>query len=85
MLSVKEAAIRLGISLSKMYALVEQRQIAHYRLGGKILLQEADLEVYLKQCRVEAGGEGTPSRPAGPFTHLDAARLAEAWRRQGIA
>ena len=31
--------------------------IAHYRIVGKIMLDEADLGAYVKSCRVEAGGK----------------------------
>jgi excisionase family DNA binding protein len=85
MLTVKEAAKRLGISQSKLYQLVSERKIAHYRVGGKIVFAEADLDAYLESCRVEAGGVArAPRRPSGGlFKHLDSQRLAEAWRRQG--
>jgi excisionase family DNA binding protein len=85
MFSVKEAAKRLGISQSKLYQLVSVRKIAHYRVGGKIVFAEADLTSYLEQCRVETG-EIAPHRPSGGvFKNLDSARLARAWKRQGVS
>lgn len=53
MLPVKLAASRLGISPSKVYELVSQRAITFYRVGGKILFEESDLDAYLQSCRVE--------------------------------
>jgi len=85
MFSVKEAAKRLGISQSKLYQLVSLRQIAHYRVGGKIVFGEADLVAYLDSCRVETG-EVAPHRPSGGvFTNLDPTRLSRAWKRQGVS
>jgi excisionase family DNA binding protein len=54
MLSVKDTAKRLGISASKLYALVAARTISFYRVGGKILFAEADIDAYLASCRVGA-------------------------------
>ncbi len=84
MLPVKQAAKRLGISQSKLYQLASERKIAHYRVGGKIVFAESDLDAYLDSCRVEAGGR-PPRRPSGGlFKNLDPVRLAEAWRNQGV-
>ena len=85
MLPVKEAAKRLGISQSKLYQLASLRKIAHYRVGGKIVFAEADLTAYLDSCRVEAGEIAARRPSGGVFKNLDAARLAEAWKRQGVA
>lgn len=57
MLTVKQAAHRLGISIKLMYELVASKAIAHFRVGapgkrGKVLLAEDDLEAYLQACKV---------------------------------
>ena len=52
--SVKTAAAKLGISPSKVYQLTGRRQVSFYRIGGKILFEDADLERYKKAARVEA-------------------------------
>ncbi|HZL38112.1 MAG TPA: helix-turn-helix domain-containing protein [Tepidisphaeraceae bacterium] len=52
--SVKAAAQRLGVSVSKLYQLAASRKISHYRIGGKILFSEADVDAYLASCRVGA-------------------------------
>jgi excisionase family DNA binding protein len=49
-----ETARRIGISNSKLYQLVAARAIAHYRIGGKIVFFEADVDAYLASCRVGA-------------------------------
>jgi len=54
MLTVAAAARRIGVSLSKVYQLTAARQIAHFRVGGKIVFREADIEAYLTSCRVTA-------------------------------
>lgn len=53
-MTVTEAAERIGISPSKVYQLVAQRLISHYRIGGKIILKEEDIASYLDDCRVGA-------------------------------
>lgn len=89
LLAVREVARRLGISASKCYQLVARRSIPHYRVGGKILFREADLDAYLETCRV---GPDVPTAPAPPgdtlpggtFTQLNSQRLAKAWKEQGV-
>ena len=81
MLTVKQAAIRLGVSASRTYELVERREIAHYRVGTKILLSEDDVAAYLESCRVEPERKA-PGSPVGLFRQLNAGKLAEAWKRQ---
>ena len=56
-MTVVQAAKRIGISASKLYQLVEARRIAHYRIGGKIVFAEADIDAFLATCRV---GAATP-------------------------
>ena len=51
-LPVKAAAQRLGVSVSKLYQLAAARQIGHYRIGGKILFSQQDIEAFLTGCRV---------------------------------
>jgi excisionase family DNA binding protein len=68
MLSVREAADRLGIAVSTLYDLVRQRRINHHRVGtgrGRILFSEQDLSAYLASCKVEA--ESLPQ--SFRFTH----------------
>ena len=82
-MSVRQAASRLGISASKLYELVARRGISHYRIGGKLLFDPADLDAYLASCRIEAS-QPVKTRPPGLFKHLDASRLAKAWAERGV-
>lgn len=54
MYTVKAAAPKLGISASKTYQLVQRREIGHFKIGGKILFSDRDIEDFLKKRRVEA-------------------------------
>jgi excisionase family DNA binding protein len=68
MLTVHEAAQRLGISISTLYDLVRQRRLGHHRVGvgrGRIMFQEQDLAAYLNATKVEA--EALPQE--FKFTH----------------
>lgn len=51
-LSVRDAAKRLGVSISKLYQLAAAKKIGHYRIGGKILFSPQDVESFLTGCRV---------------------------------
>jgi excisionase family DNA binding protein len=53
-MTVAGAAKKIGISPSKLYQLVAARAISHYRVGGKIVFFEADIDAYLAGCRVGA-------------------------------
>lgn len=59
-LSVKSTAERLGVSPSLVYQWCLEKRLAHLRLGkagrrGKILIDEADVDVFVGAQRVEAG------------------------------
>jgi excisionase family DNA binding protein len=51
-MTVTQAAEKIGISPSKLYQLAGNRQIAHYRIGGKIIFSEQDVAAFLEACRV---------------------------------
>jgi excisionase family DNA binding protein len=53
-MTIAQAANRIGISKSKLYQLVAARAIVHYRVGGKILFSESDVDSFLASCRVGA-------------------------------
>lgn len=56
LLTVIQAANRLGISASTLYQLVAARKIAHLRIGngrGGIRFTDELLAGYLESCRVE--------------------------------
>ncbi len=70
MLSVKEAAERVGVSPALVYQWCDERRLAHFRFGGrgrrgKILIDPADLDAFLLTQKV------TPRPPGddGEFRH----------------
>ncbi len=78
MLTVKQAADRLGVSQALIYALVSARKIRHERHGlrrGAIRIPEEALDEYRRRCTIEteepqeAEPEPAVSRPR-EFTFL---------------
>lgn len=70
-LTVREAAERLGLSPSLIYALCHRRQLRHERHGlgrGKILIPEDALEEYRRQRTV--GVEAGAVEPAPALKHI---------------
>jgi excisionase family DNA binding protein len=53
-MTVAQAAKHIGISASKMYGLIAAREVSFYRVGGKIILLQADIDAYLARCHVAA-------------------------------
>lgn len=66
-MNVRQAAQRIGISASKLYQLVARRAIAHYRIGGRIVFQDVDVDSYLASCRVGAVAPVATTAPSVPF------------------
>jgi excisionase family DNA binding protein len=54
-LSTKDASDRLGITLRSLYRLIDEGELNAYRIGRVIRLQEADLDQFLEDCRIEPG------------------------------
>lgn len=56
-LTPKQAARRMCVSLSLVYALLQKRKIPAYRVGvrgrGKWIIEEEDLDGFLASCKVE--------------------------------
>ena len=64
MVSVKEAAKSLGISVSLLYEIVSNREIAYHRIHSKLLFDEPDLATFKQGCRVlPALPVAAPRRP----------------------
>jgi excisionase family DNA binding protein len=56
-LTVKEAAVALGLSPSIVYQLAASKKLAHYKVGpnsGRIKFRPEDIAAYLEGCRVGA-------------------------------
>lgn len=67
-LTPKQAAERAGISPSLVYDWCATRRLRHARAGragrrGKILIEEGDLEAFLRALVVEAGDRPPPPEP----------------------
>ena len=68
-MTVKQAAERLGISPSLLYALAKAGKIAHERHGlkrGRIIIREEALEEYRRGCV----RDGRPEAAPPGFKHL---------------
>lgn len=89
MLSVKQAAARLGCSIGCIYSLCSAGKIEHVRIGcrrGTIRIAESALELFLANAVVEikAGETAPPAKPSKAFANLNGDRLLAAWQRQGV-
>ena len=77
LLTVREAAQSLRVSMSLVYQLVEARKLACHRIGGPrgaIRISAADLQEYLAGCRYEREDRSPkPLRPRLKHVRLRAA------------
>ena len=64
MLTVKDAAGRLGVPAKTVYKLIEERQLAHYRIGRAVRIDEADLARYKSGCYKAAQVHAEPPQQA---------------------
>lgn len=86
MLKVAQIAQRLNCSVSTVYALIESGRLAHYRCPG-VRVSEEQLNEYLGasvQRKYSGERKRSPERISQPVKHLNAERLLQAWRSQGI-
>lgn len=89
-LTVKQAALRAGVSGSLVYAWCGDGTLSDLRVGrragsrGKILIAPADLDAVMASFRAgpppSASAPASSGSPVGPFSELDRDRLARAWR-----
>ena len=79
MLTPRQAAAKVGVSVSLVYIWVESKLLSHYRAGtkgrgGKILIDEGDLLAFWESLRVDAapGQRRVPPPPKSKvkFRHL---------------
>ena len=67
LLTVREVAKVLQVSIASVYAIVAEGRIACHRVGtgrGSIRIEEKDLDDYLLACRTERAEKAPPpSRP----------------------
>jgi excisionase family DNA binding protein len=67
-LTPRQAAAKLGVSVSLVYCWVESKLLSHYRAGtkgrgGKILIAEGDLLAFWESLKVEAAPQGRRAPP----------------------
>jgi excisionase family DNA binding protein len=55
LLTVEQAAERLGVSVRFVRRLVAERRIAYVKLGRHVRIAAADLEAFIAAGRVEGG------------------------------
>ena len=67
MLRVSEVANRLNVSVSKIYLMVQRKEIEHHRIGGTILFTEAGIEELMGRTKMERSEpEPRKSKPPRP-------------------
>jgi excisionase family DNA binding protein len=54
-LSTREAARQLGISNRTLYRLIDEGELAAYKLGRVIRLKQADIDGFIEGARIEPG------------------------------
>jgi excisionase family DNA binding protein len=71
MLTVREMATRLSLSVTKAYELLRSGSLPHYRIGGAIRISEADFAAFLTSCRQEPDeAEAHPRQPRLKLKHI---------------
>ena len=58
-LTIAQAAERLGVSRFTVRSWLRQRRLAFHKLGRRIVLDQADVDAFLKGGRVEARPNAT--------------------------
>jgi excisionase family DNA binding protein len=53
-LSIPDAAKAAGISRSKLYELIEDKELRSLKIGGRRLIMRSDLEAFLEAAREAA-------------------------------
>ena len=72
LLTVRDVARQLNVSAACVYALVEQRQIPHVRIGsgrGVIRFRPGDVDAYLAERHVDRD-ERSPRPPSVRLKHI---------------
>jgi excisionase family DNA binding protein len=57
LMSIKEAALILGVSHYTVRAWINQFKLPHHKLGTRVLLDSEDIDQFIKSCRVKAINE----------------------------
>jgi excisionase family DNA binding protein len=64
--TVSEVAEYLRLSVSKIYEMKDSGEIGHYRIGGKIVISEEQLQRYLEATKQERGKVSATRQPPRP-------------------
>jgi excisionase family DNA binding protein len=88
-LSVKDVAAYLGVSYNSVLGAIKNGSLPAYRFGprsGTYRIAVGDLRDYVGTCRTgRKPGRRSENRKTGSkFKKLDAERLLNAWRGQGV-
>ena len=67
MFSVKDVADRLSLSPSKVYRLIEERELSHHKIGGAIRISEEQLSEFLQKTTRERRTDAPPSVRPHPY------------------
>jgi len=71
MLTVREMAARLSLSVTKTYELLRSGSLPHYRIGGAIRITEADFAAFLTSCRQDRNeADLHPRQPRLKLKHI---------------
>lgn len=54
-LSTAAAASRLGVTPRTLYRFIDEGQLPAYRFGRVIRLKEAEVDVFIDDCRIQPG------------------------------
>lgn len=64
LLTIREAGEESGLGARFIRRLVEEQDIASYKLRGKVMVSEADLMDYIESCRRDAGSSAADGQRA---------------------
>jgi len=79
--NIKQAATRLGVSVSSVRRLIASSALPHVRVGKLVRITEPDLEAFVASCRVADVVESSP-RVAPDATRAQRALAAYVARQQ---
>lgn len=88
MLTVKDAAARLGVPAKTVYKLTSERLLACYRIGRSVRISAADLDAYMRSCYQAAQPPATKPAPEAVAAIIEkepALTAAQARRRARAA
>jgi hypothetical protein len=62
MRTVKQSAEKLGVSLSKMYEILNKQRLAHYRIEGKIMVATRISMLFSRPAALKPAGKRLHAR-----------------------